>query len=253
MPSTNQSPTTPGEHSPATERSGGGFEVALGHLDDQIAAGHYPEGSKLPAERDLAAQLGVSRGAVREAIRVLQTQGILVSAAGPGNGTRVQTSHVEAIGRILRLHLALKSVSFADLTETRVGLERTAVEAAARHRLPDPLERAHALHAAMADTADIGAFNQLDTDFHIALAQAGDNQLASDLTVAIRQAVHAPILAAEQGLDDWAALQAELTAEHAAILAAVIRGDVASAGDLVAQHIRHAYSRLLTPDGPHRN
>ena len=103
-------------HSSTASKSGG-FSVVMRHIDDEILAGRWVNGSRLPPERELAASLSVSRGAVREAIRALEAQGILSSGTGRSNGTRVDARPSDAMGRILRLQLALDVVSFADLTE----------------------------------------------------------------------------------------------------------------------------------------
>jgi len=170
------------------------------HIDDEILAGRWVNGSRLPPERELAASLSVSRGAVREAIRALEAQGILSSGTGRSNGTRVDARPSDAMGRILRLQLALDVVSFADLTETRIALEKAPCAAAAKVRAPVPLTRATDLLVQMHDAMQPDSFNALDTAFHVALAEAGDNRLMSDLTVAIREAVHLPILEAEHSL-----------------------------------------------------
>ncbi len=237
----------PGTLGQAEDHAGahGGFDVALGFIDAQILAGRYANGTRLPAERDLAAHLGVSRGAVREAIRVLQAQGILVSGTGRGNGTRVQARPSNAIGRILRLQLALDVVSFADLTETRVALERAACAAAARRREPEPLARAEALQERMRDELDPDPFNELDTQFHVALAEAGDNRLMSDITVAIRRAVQGPISIAEHAHASWQEVRRSLVDQHDGMLTAIRDGDPELATRLTEEHIRHAYQTLL--------
>nr|WP_130866454.1 FCD domain-containing protein [Acidipropionibacterium timonense] len=223
----------------------GGFGVALSHIDAEILSGRLTNGQRLPPERELATQLGVSRGAVREAIRVLQAQGILVSETGRGNGTRVESTPSNAIGHILRLQLALDMVSFADLTETRVALEKAAVASAARIQHEEALQRAEATLGRMHDVAAPDPFNELDTAFHVALAEAGDNHLMSDLTVAIRRAVHTPIRKAEHALADWAGFRDVLVADHVAMLAAVRAGDEDLAAARTEAHIRSAYATLL--------
>ncbi|AXE39928.1 FadR/GntR family transcriptional regulator [Acidipropionibacterium virtanenii] len=222
-----------------------GFDVALSFIDSQILTGVYANGTRLPAERDLATRLGVSRGAVREAIRVLQAQGILVSGTGRGNGTRVQARPSNAIGRILRLQLALDVVSFADLTETRVALERAACAAAARRREPRPLAEAAKLLEQMRSVENPDLFNELDTAFHVALAEAGDNILMSDLTVAIRKSVETPISVAEHTLTSWPALREMLVTQHGQMLEAISDGDADRAAQVSEEHIRVAYQKLL--------
>lgn len=230
---------------PGRRSRGGGFDVALGYFEEGIASGRLTNGDKLPSERELAAQLGVSRGAVREAIRMLQALGILVSETGRGNGTRVESSPSNAIGRILRLQLALSLVSFSDLTETRVALERATSAAAARQRRPEPLDRAQKVLERMGDAGDQDTFNELDTDFHIALAEAGGNGLMSDLTVAIREAVHSPIKSAELAVADWPSTRQQLVDDHAAMLGAVRAGDEEQASQITEAHIRSTYATLL--------
>lgn len=225
----------------------GGFEVALQHIRTGILDGTYRGGDRLPPERELAAQLNVGRGAVREAIRVLQAQGVLVSMTGPGNGTIVQPAHIEALGQVLELHLALTSISFTDVSETRAALERAAMASAARVRSAAPLAQAVALQQRMQSELSPEVFNSLDTQFHVALARSGDNQLLSDLAVAIRRAVHAPILVAEHALPDWPAFQAILVTEHQQMLDAVIAGDPDAASMAVERHVRNSYRALLRP------
>ena len=231
-------------HSSTASKSGG-FSVVMRHIDDEILAGRWVNGSRLPPERELAASLSVSRGAVREAIRALEAQGILSSGTGRSNGTRVDARPSDAMGRILRLQLALDVVSFADLTETRIALEKAACAAAANVRAPVPLTRATDLLVQMHDAMQPDSFNALDTAFHVALAEAGDNRLMSDLTVAIREAVHLPILEAEHSLIGWEQWRDDLVCDHQEMLAAIENGDSERAAKVTEAHIRNTYNTLL--------
>lgn len=222
----------------------GGFETVITHLTDGILDRTYPAGSRLPTERQLAAYLNVSRSAVREAIKVLQAQGIIVTGAGPAHGTRINTGPGDAFGRMLRLHLALGSTDFGELTETRVVLERAAVASAARRATPETLAPARELAQRMMFATASEEFSVLDTDFHVALASLGENRLISDLTVAIRQAIAPIIRDAQRTLADWESLRRRLVAEHQAILAAVAAGLADEAAELTERHIRNAHTAL---------
>ena len=224
-----------------------GFEGVLDYLTNEILEGRVVPGDRLPNERVLAAQLGASRSAVREAIKVLNAQGVLTSLAGPGGGTRVAAQQGDALGRMLRLHVALDAISFAEVTETRVVLERAAAMAAAEQRDDAGLAELAAIIAAMWATPDAARFNSLDTSFHVTIAGLGANRLIRDVTVAIRQAVARPILNAEVVLPDWEGLRAQLNVEHTAILEALRLGDGALAADRVEAHIRQAHEALLPP------
>lgn len=219
----------------------GGFETVLDYLTGEILAGRVAAGGRLPNERELAAQLGASRSAVREAIKVLQAQGVVTSATGPSGGTRVETGQGPAFGRMLKLHVALEAVSFAELTQTRVVLERAAAIAAASGQ---SLAEVRRLSEAMVDVTDPAGFNELDTAFHVAIAAMGRNRLIRDMTIAIREAVAERILDAEERLADWEGLRCRLVAEHAGIVEAIAAGDGMAAADLCETHIRGAHEAL---------
>lgn len=234
----------PATKPPEDEAPAGGFDLVMSHLTDAILDRTYPAGSQLPTERRLAADLNVSRSAVREAIKVLQAQGIIATAAGPAHGTRISTTAGDAFGRMLRLHLALGSADFGELTDTRVVLERAAVAAAAQMATPAALDPARDLAQRMAAVTTSDDFSVLDTEFHVALATVGGNRLISDLTVAIRQAVAPIIRDAQQVLPGWEGLRQRLVSEHFAILDAVVAGRGDEAADLTEHHIRAAHAAL---------
>ncbi len=204
----------------------------------------WPVGAQLPPERDLAQQLGVSRGAVREAIRVLQAQGILESHPGPGRGTRITAGQTHALGRLFRLHLGIASTSIADLTETRIALERSSASLAARHGNPAGLAEQERLLKRMDDAPGLEEFNALDSDFHVAIATSARTPLIGDLCTAIREALRGPILRASQSLEDWGRFREALSSQHRAIHAAIRTGDGDSAAALAEGHIRYAADKL---------
>lgn len=222
-----------------------GFEAVLDHLTAEILEGHVVAGDRLPNERELAVRLGTSRSAVREAIKVLQTQGVVASQTGPGGGTRVVAGQDRAIGRILKLHVALDAISFDELTETRVVLERAAAHAAAQQSDTTRLEVLSALYTQMEQTTESTAFNRLDTAFHVAIAGIGDNRLIQDMTVAIREAIAHRIEVAESKVPNWSEFRDLLNREHHSIAEALHNGDGDLAADRCEAHIRRAHHSLL--------
>src|SRR5471030_464217 len=174
------------------------YELVLQSIETQIVSGALRAGERLPPERELAELLGVSRPAVREALRVLEAQGAVRSQVGngPDSGTTIDRVPRDALARLLRLHVALGSFPFEDVVETRVVLERSSVILACRNADPQDLARMQAALLAMDERkVDRETFNQHDTDFHSALADAAGNRLMSDVTLAIRESVRMPILA----------------------------------------------------------
>ena len=122
-----------------------------------------------------------------------------------------------ALGRMLRLHVALGAVWFDELTETRVLLERGAARAAAGKAGAADIAELERLLAEMVANSDERTFNELDTAFHLAIAGSGANRLMRDITVAIREAVAERILVAERELDAWPRFRDRLNQQHRAI------------------------------------
>lgn len=230
-------------------RSPQAFEAVLAWVDGQIVEGHLKVGDRLPPERELAASLDVSRAAAREAIRTMQAQGVVRSSVGAGaaGGTVITNVPTQALTRLLRLHVALANFPLTDVVEVRVALERLSARLAARNGMGDQLEPARrALEAMEEPDVDRRTFNDADTAFHVALATAAGNRLATDLTVAIRESMRLPILDRFRQLDDWDVVVARLRKDHAAIFSAICRRDADAAEDLVDSHIRSAWA-LLEP------
>lgn len=223
----------------------GGFEPVLDFLTGEILDGRVGPGDRLPTERELATQLGASRSAVREAIKVLQAQGVVTSHTGPGGGTRVTAHQGPALGRMLKLHVALDAISFEEVTETRVVLERAAAKAAAENCDDEAAAELQGMLEQMRVTLEADAYNRLDTAFHVAIAGLGANRLVRDVTVAIREAVARPILLAEQFLPEWEEFRRELNVEHEGILQALRARDGDLAADRCEAHIRQAHHTLL--------
>ncbi len=223
-------------------------ELVIEVIEDRILSGALKVGDALPPERELAASLEVSRAGVREAVRVLESQGVLRSQPGAGAaaGTFVAALPREALTRFLRLHVALSNFTIQDVTEARIVLERASAASAARGL--DAAARAEIEAALAAGEAAIGvrgAFNEADTRFHLAIADASGSSLSAALTGAIREAVRVPLLHAIERNADWGDQSALLQREHRAIADAIVEGDAERAADLTEAHIRRATSVLF--------
>ncbi|MFZ1286907.1 MAG: FCD domain-containing protein [Candidatus Phosphoribacter sp.] len=230
------------------ERSGmRAFEVVLAWVESRILGGELTVGDQLPAERELARQLDVSRAAVREAVRTLQAQGVLRSSVGAGGagGTTVTSVPARALVRLLRLHVALANFPVDDVIEARIALERLSIRLACTHARASDLAAMRQAIAVMAQPGvDKARFNDADTALHVAIAEAAGNRLAADLTIAIRESMKVPLLVAFSYVADWDQLVARLSADHAELYAAIDEGDADRAETLVETHIRSAWARL---------
>ncbi|WP_435738518.1 FCD domain-containing protein [Cellulosimicrobium sp. PMB13] len=245
-------------------------ERVLASIEADLAAGRWGLGERLPAERALADELGVSRSSVREAIRVLEAMGIVRTAvgSGPDAGATVVDRPAAGLGAAVRLHVASGTLAVRDVVETRVLLETWAVREAAGRAAPSPAAdatdatgvagggevtgfteaRAGALAEARAlldrmDSPDLsaGAFRELDASFHLVLVRLAGNVLVEAVMTGLRGAIESYVAAGSAGLASWERTAERLRVEHRAVLDAVTAGDGALAERLVREHIEGFY------------
>lgn len=224
------------------------YERVLEQIEDQIMTGNLGVGDRLPPERELATMLGVSRAAVREALRVLEAQGVLRRpqvGTGPESGSVIAGTPSGGLARLLRLHVGLANFPVGDVVEARTTMERASARLAAEHATPEHLALLRSLLDDM-DSPDLSKedFNDLDTRFHVVLAEAAGNRLVADMTIALREAMRHTLLAAFERVEDWAGATAALRTEHRAVYEAVAAGDGRAAADLVEAHIRRFYASV---------
>ncbi len=224
------------------------YELVIDRIEEQILDGQLRVGDRLPAERDLAGMLDVSRAAVREAFRALEAQGVLRMSvgSGPDSGTTVAAMPSEALNRLLRLHVALANFPVGHVVEARIMLERESAWNAAARAETAELDAMKQLLDAMDDPElERERFNDLDTEFHVAIAEAGGNRLIADMTTAIRDSMRRPLLVAFQNIGtDWAHIADGLRADHRGIHEALLAGDSELAAERVETHIRGFYAKM---------
>jgi GntR family transcriptional repressor for pyruvate dehydrogenase complex len=156
----------------------------------RIASGELRSGDKLPPERELAARLGVSRGAVREALRALERTGLVALQSGAHGGAFVGQGNPQLIGDSFRNLYQLGSVSLDDLTEARRWLESTVVRIAAKRATKKDLA---ALTANVDEAERLFKAKRYDDkidvhiDFHNLLARATHNRVMVMLMSALMQ------------------------------------------------------------------
>ncbi|TCC30321.1 FadR family transcriptional regulator [Kribbella speibonae] len=230
------------------------YELVLHRVEADLAAGRLRIGGRLPGERALAEQLGISRPSVREAVRVLEAMGVVRTAtgSGPEAGAVIVAEPVSPLTAVLRLHLATNHLPMGDVVQTRLLLESwSAREAAARELGAGELKVAEELLDRMDDAGLSPAeFHVLDAEFHVALSGLAGNVLIAAVMTSLRSAIHGYVLAAVPNLPDWEATARGLRSEHRAILAAVRGGEPEQAAELVTAHIRGFYQAAqLAPFG----
>jgi len=184
-------------------------------LRAEIVSGRWSVGERVPNEAALSDLLAVSRGTVREAVRVLVSQGLLDTRQGSGTYVRSTVDSSTALDRVRRTGLR-------DQWEARAALDLEAARLAALRHTPADLHRIRQLLAERGSVADGGseAFIRRDLAFHKAVVAASGNRAMIELydffTAAITETIHATIGSELPEPDQQA---------HAAIVEAIAASD----------------------------
>lgn len=152
------------------------YEQIVKQIQQAIRNGQLPRGTRLPTERELAEQFGVSRSVVREAIKVLDTMGLVESRQG--SGSFVRNSTIESISRAFVFSVSPDAESVEKLFEFRQLLEVQAVRLAAIRRTDEQAARireAALMIPTPIETENWEAFGVSDGLIHEAIAEASGN------------------------------------------------------------------------------
>ncbi|OON82426.1 GntR family transcriptional regulator [Streptomyces tsukubensis] len=215
-------------------RGGNGFEEALEQILQVIRLGLVPGGERLPSERDLAGRLAISRVTLREVLKVLHEEGLVVSRRGRYGGTFVTPRPFAEVGGEGReeLRRRVEGVDLEDVLRFREVLETGAVELCARHGLT--AAGSARLRAALTATHDapLADYRRLDTMLHLTVAELSGSPSLAGQYAAVRATVN-------DLLDCIPPLVRNLEhsqGQHTALVAALLDGDAAGAGAVMREH-----------------
>ncbi|WP_349294832.1 FadR/GntR family transcriptional regulator (plasmid) [Thioclava sp. 'Guangxiensis'] len=210
-------------------------------LKARILRGDYAPNEKLPAEKDLAAQHGVSRPVLRVALEQLRGEGLIVSRQGAGNFVRIKRqtalgyTPVETIADIQRCY------------EFRLTIEIDAAGLAAQRRNDALLiEMEQALGLLSEATGSRLHREDADFAFHLTVARASNNQYYAETLKALRDHIYVGMKMHGVALmsDGPPALE-HVLGEHRAIFEAIRDRDCARARDVMRDHVLHSRNRLF--------
>lgn len=221
-------------------------EALRAELLKGLKSGSWPPGSRLPTERDLCANFGVSRSALRRVLLELREQGLITQKVG--SGTYVAEKPGKAAGGMdagTGRFLAVPSVSPAELMEARLLLEPMLVDLIVNNASHTDFDRLEDCCARAEAAASLEAFEKLDSELHEQLALATHNALfisVFKLMAEIRES-------GEWGFLKQKVLTAErrevLQKEHRRIVAALRQRDVDTARRAIFDHLAQARLNLL--------
>jgi DNA-binding FadR family transcriptional regulator len=172
------------------------YQQIADDIERLILDGTFPAGTRLPSEQDFAAQYGVSRNVVREALKSLKESGLVSIRTGSGTYVRRPSMEqvTEALNRFVR-H-SLNDFSFAHFYEIRRMIEPENARLAAQRASPDEIIAILApLHIMEQKQDDLEAWSSADLEFHIAIASATQNPLLVNLLIALIEPLRTVIAA----------------------------------------------------------
>jgi GntR family transcriptional regulator, transcriptional repressor for pyruvate dehydrogenase complex len=152
-------------------RSAQGTDGLSAVLEGMIGDGSIGGGERLPPERELAQQLGVSRTSLREALHELELKGLIDRR--PGRGTVV----VQGRGETLLGHMHAAERGLREVMDLRAVIEPSIAERAAQRATADDLEVLRGVLDEMRAETSVARTAQLDIEFHAAIARASHNPL----------------------------------------------------------------------------
>lgn len=222
-----------------------GFETLASRLREQILRGDVPAGQVLPNERDLVDQSGLSRGSVREALRVLETQGLVSTRLGRNGGRVVQQPGAGVVRDSLEVLIRGQQIRFPALMETVEVLEPSLAALAALHRDDDDIAALRRDSARVRRTSHPTRFLTANARWHRTMAEASHNVILTAVYAALGPRLLDPHVAGFASAE----VRQAVTRAIDRIEAAIIAGDADAARRRMERHVR-AYRAAVEAVAP---
>ncbi len=214
----------------------------VARIEELIASERLAEGERLPAEREMASMLGVSRPALREAVKTLEARGRLVVRHGQGVFVR-QDAASAMRARLSNLELTLGEL-FAMREVLEVSAAGWAAGAATDEELQSLAEVLAVEDAARAAPIDLERVGALDADFHLRIVEMAKNRFLSQMVGVLQEML-------ASGMETTLSVPGRLEQsrhDHLALYEAISTGDADAARDAAFVHIdgarRAAFERV---------
>ena len=214
------------------------FARASSAIADQIRAailgGQLKEGERLPPERSLADQFGVSRVTVRDALRALEAMGLITVRVGARGGAFVTAPTGSIVAQTMSDMVMMSAITPADVVEARLMVELGTVTIACARATEEDLALLRALCERGANALAKKTYTrELSWDFHSLLAKAAHNGAVEGLTQSFRSSLSLHPIRTREG----AKAHVRSAEEHERILEALERRDGGAARTEMAQHL----------------
>lgn len=212
------------------------YEQIIDQVKEMIFTGQLKKGDKLPSERVLTEELGVSRASIREAFSALEMIGLIESRHGEGTFVRENTD--ENFLKPLPLLFMLEEQAEVELIELRKVLEISCARyAAVRASGEEIVEIGKYVTTLEANLGNAEVSLQADRNFHYAIARATGNRLLYKLLNSISEVIDLTIAQAIKQIGTDAERTATLIGQHRKIYEAIAQRDATLAGQAMEEHL----------------
>jgi DNA-binding FadR family transcriptional regulator len=212
--------------------------MIIEQIRELIRQGRLVAGDRLPSERELAEQFGVSRVTVRDALRALEATGLLEIKVGASGGAFLRVPTSAAAGQGMADMLLMSALSPEDVAEARLMLELNTVVLAVRRAEPADLEELRDICRRSAGLLEQGEYDvHLSWDFHDRLAHATHNAAIELITRSFRGPLS---LSRSRAREKTSVAHRRTVAEHTDLVDALEARDVERARSVLAAHLVRA-------------
>jgi DNA-binding FadR family transcriptional regulator len=226
------------------------YERIVEQIEEALARGDLSPGQRLPSERELVAQFGVSRSTVREALRVLASNGVVRSRPGDPNGPEILPYSLGALRKQMTRLARVDELSLGELIGFRMIMDGAAIQLASRLRTDEQLAEMEQTLVAMraAIDVDFAAFSEADVAFHEAVARVSRNSLIQVCNEVVRGVVLGLIADKIAHAANSRALMLESLQHHTEVVEAIRAGDGHAAARIARQNLYDYYATYVPAD-----
>jgi GntR family transcriptional repressor for pyruvate dehydrogenase complex len=221
------------------------YEEVVNQVHDMVREGKFKAGDQLPSERELSETFKVSRTSVREALRALETQGLIVSRTGAGNF--VAELPIESLVAPLAAMLIEEKSALADIFEMRKVIEPHIASLAAERATKRDIERMKKILDKQREAVSRGETGvEADAELHFAIGHATQNQALEKLVSGLMDILSH---SREESLQTKDRRKASIES-HRKILSAIEEHDKKKAREAMLFHIEQVEENVLSAKKP---
>lgn len=216
------------------------FQEVVNQIEEAILTGRIETGQTLPSERELKAMFQISRGTLREALRVLEQKGLIEIRLGVGGGSVVRSVDAGRVTESLGLLIRSQKVSLSHLAEFREALEGSIAAQAAERRSATDIRKLKDLLAVAGGCMQAASrrrdeFLEMDRQIHTIIAVATRNPIYQSVLASIHDNIHRYY---ERFLSMDEREIRENYQDLCDLVAAIEKGDHRDARRLAREHVR---------------